>query len=253
MLPDGGLSWSVFSSAPVSQKSAFPTRVPTISMFSITTNAPTTASTNRATHAPSSLKVGSQQASPTQRPNTAPPTAQPSVQPTIAPSFRSTLNPTEIPTRESIITLNPTIANDVSSINSASNSQTGVSGTAIGVGVGCVILVIIVIAACIFAARNSSKEKMSPYQIWTTHYSNKNQQMRSINPNVIIHPPINVKEDIHHFYNKSPRPSFNQNTVFTPHVSGRISSRNSQIVSQIGSQKNMQRLSFSRGPSLHNI
>jgi hypothetical protein len=94
---------------------------------------------------------------------------------------------------------------------------------------------------------------MSPYQIWTTHYSNKNQQMRSINPNVIIHPPINVKEDIHHFYNKSPRPSFNQNTVFTPHVSGRISSRNSQIVSPIGSQKNMQRLSFSRGPSLHNI
>jgi hypothetical protein len=222
-------------------------------MFSITTNQPTTASTNRPTLTPSSLKVVSQQAPPTQRPNTAPPTTQPSVQPTITPSFRPTFLPTEIPTRESITTLNPTTATGVSSINSASNSQTGVSSTAVGVGVGCVILVIIVIAACIFAARKNSKEKLSPYQIWTRHYSSKNQQTQHLNENVINHPPINVKEDIHHFYNKSHRPSFNQNTVFTPHVSGRISSRNSQIVSPIGSQKNRQRLSFTTGQALHNI
>jgi hypothetical protein len=250
MIPGNGLSWAVFSSTPTFQSNIPPTRVPTVSMFSVTTPPPTTTSPTRATPSPSLLKNVTQQASPTQRPTT-----QPSVQPTITPSFRSTLIPTEIPTQASIITLNPTIANEMSSINRASNSQTGVSSTAIGVGVGCIVLVIIVIAACIFAARNSSKEKMSPYQIWTTHYSGRDQQLQNLshNQNVINHPPINVKEDIHHFYNKSHRPSFNQNTVFTPHVSGRISSRNSQIVLPIGSQKNVERRSFSRGPLLHNI
>jgi hypothetical protein len=250
MIPGNGLSWAVFSSTPTFQSNIPPTRVPTVSMFSVTTPPPTTTSPTRATPSPSLLKNVTQKASPTQRP-----TMQPSVQPTITPSFRSTLNPTEIPTQASIITLNPTIANAVSSINSASNSQTGVSSTAISVGISCVILVIIVIAACIFIARKNSKEKMSPYQIWTTHYSGRDQQLQNLshNQNVINHPPINVKEEIHHFYNKSHRPSFNQNTVFTPHVSGRISSRNSQIVLPIGSQKNVERRSFSRGPLLHDI
>ena len=58
------------------------------------------------------------------------------------------------------------------------------------------------------------------------YYASKNQQS----------PPPN--EDIHHFYNRSPRPSINQNTIFTPHVSGRISTRNSQIVSPVIYNKN---------------
>jgi hypothetical protein len=256
MIPGGGLSWAVFSSAPTIQSNIPPTRVPTISMFSMTTPPPTVGSTNRATPAPSLLKTVSQQSSPTQRPNTGPPTTQPSVQPTITPSFRPTPPPTDIPTQAllSTATLNPTTVSGVSSINSASNGQTTSSSLSIGVVVGCIIVALIVVAACIFVARKSSKEKLSPYQQWTTHYSNRDQQLQNLNQNqnVITHAPINMKEDIHHFYTKSPRPSFNQNTVFTPHVSGRISSRNSQIVSPIGGQKNVQRLSFSRGPSLHN-
>jgi len=219
----------------------------------MTTPPPTVKPTIHATPAPSLLKTVSQQASSTQRPNTASPTQQPSVQPTITPSFRPTPQPTNIPT-QALLTLNPTTASGVSSINSASNGQTTSSSLSIGVVVGCIIVALIVVVACIFVARKSSKEKKTPYQIWSEHYSNKGQEMQNQNKNVITHPPINMKEDndIHHFYSKSPRPSFNQNTVFTPHVSGRISSRNSQIVSPIGSQKNVQRLSFSRGPSLHN-
>jgi hypothetical protein len=202
------------------------------------TQMPTPRPTVRPTASPSLLKAVSQQASPTQRPNTAAPTAQPSVQPTVTPSFRPTPIPTLAPSQEDVKTLSPTtLGVGVSSINTASNGQSGVSTTAIGVGAGCIIIALIFICACIFISR----KKKSPYQIWSDHYSGTPQEK-----------PINSKEDIHHFYSKSPRPSFNQNTVFTPHVSGRISSRNSQILSPIGSQKNVQRLSFSRGPALHN-
>ena len=236
MIP--GISWAVFSSAPTVKSNIPPTFIPTISMFTMTTAPPTIGSTVRATPAPSLLKVVvSQQASPTQRPNAAPPTAQPGVEPTITPSFRPTPPPTVTPTQEFITTFNPTIANGLSSINSASNGQTNNSQMIIGVGVGCLILVIIIIGACIFVSR----KKQSPYQIWSNYYAKKPQEKQ-----------INSNEDIHHFYSKSPRPSFNQNTVFIPHVSGRITSRNSQIVSPIGFQKNGQRLSFTRGPALHN-
>jgi hypothetical protein len=128
-----------------------------------------------------------------------------------------------------------------SSINSASNGQSVTSPTAIGVGIGCIILVILVVAACIFFTRKS-KEKMTPYEIWSSYYSNKNQPAQTN-----IQPPSqssNMNEDIHHFYTKAPRPSFNQNTVFTPHVSGRTSFRNSQIVTHIGPQANYKRPSL---------
>jgi hypothetical protein len=208
-------------------------------MFSISTSPPTI------------------RASPMQRLNTATPTQQPSSIPTFLPSFRPTFGPTFgpsfLPTFGPTFgpTFNPSLfptASSIgsSSINSASNGQAGVSSTAIGVGVGCIIILLIVVGACIFVSRNGSKEKMSPYQIWTSHYSGQNHQNKNKyeNDNIINHPPVQVKEDIHHFYNKSSKPSFNQNTVFTPHVSGRISSRNSQILSPIGIQKN-NRLSIS--------
>jgi hypothetical protein len=218
---------------------------------------PTPTPTNRPTAVPSAFKVSSQINSPSQLPTTLLPTVAPSQLPTFVPSFRPTPIPTLTPTEALLaaVTFNPTNANGLSSINSASNGQTSNSSLSIGVVTGCVIVVIIVVAACIFVARKGSKEKMSPYQRWTTHYSNRGQEMQNQNQNVVTHPPINMREDkdIHHFYNKSPRPSINQNTVFTPHVTGRISSRNSQIVSPFGIQKNSQRLSFSRGPSLHNI
>jgi hypothetical protein len=236
MIP--GISWSVFSSSPTIRSNIPPTFVPTISMFSMITQIPTLRPTSRPTVSPT-LKAVTQQASPTQRPNTAPPTAQPSVQPTITPSFRPTPVPSLAPSQPVTTTLSPTTSGvGVSSINSASNGQTNKSQMIIGVGVGCLILVIIIIIACIFVSR----KKQSPYQIWTAHYSGKSQEK-----------PMDSKEDIHHFYSKSSRPSLNQNSVFTPHVSGRISSRNSQIVSPNGAQKNMQRLSFSRSPHMQNI
>jgi len=176
---------------------------------------------------------------PTQLPS-AIPTSTPSVTPTAAPSFQPSLQPTLQPNFAP--TNSPAAAVGASSINSASNGQSVNSSTAIGVGIGCVILVIILVAACVFFTRKS-KEKKTPYEIWSSHYSNKNQQNH-------IHPQMSVNEDIHHFYNKSSnyipssRPSVNQNTVFTPHVSGRMSFRNSQIVTQMGPQANNKRPSL---------
>jgi hypothetical protein len=108
--------------------------------------------------------------------------------------------------------------------------------------------VILIAGACVFFARKS-KGKMTPYEIWCLHYSNKNQPTQAN----IQSPSTHMNEDIHHFYTKngnytpSPRPSFNQNTVFTPHVSGRMSFRNSQIITPIAPQKNSKRLSITTG------
>jgi hypothetical protein len=157
-----------------------------------------------------------------------PSTLQPTtLQPTLKPTFATTNSPTFAGVSSS-------------SINSASNSQSGLSNTAIGAGIGCVILVILIIGACLFFNKKHSK---TPYQIWSEHYTEKSKT-QSHGENVVDHPPVNLKEDIHHFYSRSPRPSMHQNTVFTPHVSGRTSFRNSQIVSPIGPQKNLQRLSI---------
>jgi hypothetical protein len=176
---------------------------------------------------------------PTQLPS-AIPTSTPSVAPTAAPSFQPSLHPTLQPSFAP--TNSPAAAVGASSINSASNGQSVNSSTAIGVGIGCVILVIILVAACVFFTRKS-KEKKTPYEIWSSHYSNKNKQNH-------IHPQMSVNEDIHHFYSKnnncapSQRPSINQNSVFTPHVSGRTSFRNSQIITQMGQHVNYKRNSL---------
>jgi len=57
----------------------------------------------------------------------------------------------------------------------------------------------------------------------------------------------NANQDIHHFYNRTPRPSINQPTVFTPHLSTKTTYRNSQLGGQLGSQRNSQRESIYRG------
>ena len=143
-------------------------------------------------------------------------------------------------------TLTPTAAGGVgvSSINSASTSQSGVSNTAIGVGVGCIVIVLALIFACVMYA-NNRKEKLSPYQIWSAHYSNKAKDTEAVH--MPPHSPSNMNEDIHHFYSKSPRPSINQHTTFTPHLSTKTAYRNSQLGGQLGSQRNSHRDSIPIG------
>jgi len=202
------------------------------------TNAPTIA-----TRAPTSLRVSQTVNAPTLAPSKLIPTQLPSAQPTVAPSATPSvvpsLQPSFAPTFQPSLTptSSPVSAIGASSISSASNGQSVNSPTAIGVGIGCIILVIILVAVCVFFTRKS-KGKMTPYEIWSSHYHNKNQQ------SPIQSPSTNMNEDIHHFYHKAPRPSINQNTVFTPHVSGRTSFRNSQIVTHIGPQNNYKRPSL---------
>jgi len=226
-----------------------PTLVPTGSIFSIATFLPTRQPTQNPINVGATTTL-----TPSFRPTTLQPiTLQPStLQPTTLQP--STLQPTTLqpitlqPITLQPITLQPTLNPTMSpvtgvgssSINSVSNSQSGVSNTAIGAGIGCVILVILIIGACLFFNKKNSK---TPYQIWSEHYTEKSKTT-SQSQNVVNHPPVNLKEDIHHFYTRSPRPSIHQNTVFTPHVSGRTSFRNSQIVSPIGPQKSLQRLSI---------
>jgi len=240
MLPYNGVSWAAFSSAPVVVRpSAFPTRVPTGSLFNMMTNSPTII-----TRAPTSLRVSI--SSPTLAPSKLIPTQVPSAQPTLAPSVAPSAAPSLQPSAQPSLTptTSPTAAVGASSINSVSTGQSVNSSTAIGVGIGCLILVIILAIACVFFAKKS-KEKKTPYEIWSSHYSNKNQPLQNH-----IQPQTHVNEDIHHFYNKSSnyiptsKPSVNQNSVFTPHVSGRTSFRNSQIVTQMGQHANYKRNSL---------
>jgi hypothetical protein len=198
------------------------------------TNVPTIA-----TRAPTSLRVSQTVSAPTLAPSKLIPTQLPSAQPTVAPSAAPSAAPSVVPSLQPSLTptSSPVSAIGASSISSASNGQSVNSPTAIGVGIGCIILVIILVGACVFFTRKS-KGKMTPYEIWSSHYSNKNQQ------STVQSPSTHMNEDIHHFYNKAPRPSINQNTVFTPHVSGRTSFRNSQIVTHIGPQNNYKRPSL---------
>jgi hypothetical protein len=112
------------------------------------------------------------------------------------------------------------------------------------VGVGCVILVLLIIFACVLYA-NNKKDKLTPYQIWSAHYSAKSKDPETVNSS--HHYPHHMNEDIHHFYSRSPRPSINQHTTFTPHLSTKISHRNSQLGGQLGFQRNSQRDSIPRG------
>jgi len=98
----------------------------------------------------------------------------------------------------------------------------------------------VLIFACIFFA-NKKKDKLSPYQIWSTHYSNKQKEPEP------VYSVNHANEDIHHFYNRSPRPSINQHPVFTPHLSSKIAYRNSQMAGQLGSQRNSQSVAMHRG------
>jgi hypothetical protein len=208
-------------------------------MFSMTTNMPTVA-----TRAPTSLRVSQSAVSaPTLAPSKLIPTQLPSAQPTLAPTLAPSASPSVAPSLQPSMqpsltpTNSPMAAVGASSINRASSSsQSQFSTAAVGATVGCIIVVIIIAGACVFFTRKS-KGKMTPYEIWSSHYSNKNQQSP-------IQPQTQMNEDIHHFYHKAPRPSINQNTVFTPHVSGRTSFRNSQIVTHVGPQNNFKRPSL---------
>ena len=151
-------------------------------------------------------------------------------EPTIAPTKILSTAPTFSPTSTGV---------GASSISSASTSQTGTSTVAVGVGIGCVFLVIIMMCAFIFF--RNKKEKQTPYQIWSAHYSARAKEEETVNSRQ------NMNEDIHHFYNKTPRPSINQHTTFTPHLSTKTAYRNSQLGGQLGSQRNSQRDSIPIG------
>jgi hypothetical protein len=99
------------------------------------------------------------------------------------------------------------------------------------------------ISACIYLL-NRKTTKPSPFERWTSHYSDKNKAPQQ-NPV--------VNEDIHHFYTRTPRPSISPNPVFTPHISANPSYRNSQSGGQLGSQRNSLRLSLpNRRQQQHN-
>jgi len=124
----------------------------------------------------------------------------------------------------------PTTASIGSSITNSGGSGTQTTSTAtISAVVACIIVFLIIIGVCVFLINKRQKEK-TPFEIWTTHYSNK-----AANRPTSIQQPIG-NEDIHHFYTKSPRLSISPNTAFTPHVSGRIQQHRN---SKIGHQTNL--------------
>ena len=232
------ISWAMFSSAPVAPSNIPPTHFPTLSMFRLITFFPTAQPTPRASPSPSLLRpaiINNPTSSPV---TTKSPTVRPTASPTLSPTALSTMSPTLSPIT---ITNSPTTTGvGASALNSgsSSSSQSVVSSSTIGAAVGCVIIFLILIAACVFVINKQAKDK-TPFQKWTDHYSVKR-------PTQII------DEDIHHFYNKGPRPStsrlsINANTPFTPHLSSKTAFRNSQMGGHLGSQRN----SLSPGKKMH--
>ena len=159
-----------------------------------------------------------------------------SMRPTVTPTFQATpipsMNPTIIPTQLPS-TLSPSQVSIGLNSGSVSSQTSGPTTTIASIVVGVVVFLIIIglIVFCIH-----KKNRMSPYEIWSTHYSDNKKNKTVLNPS--------VNEDIHHFYSKGQRPSMSPNPVFTPHLSANPSYRNSQLGGKLGSQRNSIRLSL---------
>jgi hypothetical protein len=176
----------------------------------------------------------------TLRPTTIPPTVLPTNLPITSPTQIPTLSPT------AILTSSPT-QNSVgsSSLNSGSvSNQQSTPTTTIGAIVGCIVILLILIGICAFILNRKSKTTtLTPFEKWTTHYSTKRPVPQpQLKQNV-------VDDDIHHFYNKSPRPSFNPNPTFTPH----LSTRQSQRYSQTSPQRNSDRMTYRNAETSFNL
>jgi len=150
-----------------------------------------------------------------------PTTMRPSAYPTSLPTTNrpyvlSSINiPSQIPT--------PSPSLDTVGLNSGSvSNQTSSSSTTIIASIVASIVVLLLIILFLSCFLRKKSEKMSPYELWTTHYSS----------NKSLEPKNSTNEDIHHFYSRNPRPSIHPNPVFTPHLSTNSSYRNSQVTGQ---------------------
>ena len=222
------ISWSMFSIAPTVFSNIPPTRVPTFSMFRLITGIPTSARPiSKPTPSPSMIRIvtTSQTITPTSLQPTTNPTPAPSLYPSIITPIPSQLPSTNSPSQATIGLNSGTITNKESTPTITIASV-----------IACIVVILIMIG--IFAyCMNKNKAKMSPYDIWSNYYSEKNVPVQAKSQSI-------VDEDIHYFYNKNQRPSINPNPVFTPHLSANPSYRNSQLGGQLGSQRNSIRMSI---------
>jgi hypothetical protein len=191
------LSWAVFSSAPTIFSNIPPTRVPTMSMFGILTNRPTTAPSNK----PSFL---------TTTPTIQSLSVRPTLNPTIAQTMSPTLNPTIAQTMGPM--LNPTIAQTMGPSQSVMTSAKASAGTTnntptgtIVAAVGCSVVLLIMIGVCVYAI--NKKSNSTPYETWTTYYQNKSRQSMNVTQNDVL------TDDIHHYYRKPNRLSVTPKTT----------------------------------------
>ena len=233
------VSWAMFSSAPVLQLNIPPTLVPTTNMFSVLPLFPTLLPTLFPTSMIQPKIITSPTISPTNVQTISPTTTTPSFRPSFQPTID---NPTLVPTISLLqTTLFPTQNNiGLSSINT-NQYPTSTSSTTIGAIVGSIILLLIFIGICVFMINKNSKDKKSPYEIWSAYYNSKSDN--NINQTNTITTPNNMDNDIHHFYSKSQRPSIYPAPSFTPHISNKSTTRNSTIDKPLGSQRNSQRIS----------
>jgi hypothetical protein len=129
-------------------------------------------------------------------------------------------------------------------LNSGSVSNQQSTPTTIGAVVGCIVILLILVGICAFIINRRSKTTtLTPFEKWTTHYSSEGPVPRPQLKQNVVH------DDIHHFYNKSPRPSFNPNPAFTPH----LSTRQSQRYSQTTPKRNSDRMTYRNAETSFNL
>jgi len=204
----GGISWAIFSTAPVSQTSFVPTRVPTISMFSIISISPSIRPTIATSASLPTSIIGEPSLRPTILVTSINPSFRPSPTPTIMPITATSFAPSVAPSTS------PTIQTTANSLSSSGQTSTTTSSTQTYAIVS-VFVGLIIFAALGFCAFQLFKKRKSPFQKWVDVYDLNTLGAAGSKPN------SNQNDEIYHFYRKDPsspqnsRVSINRNNSFS--------------------------------------
>jgi hypothetical protein len=77
------------------------------------------------------------------------------------------------------------------------------------------------IGICAYVLIKKSKDNKTPYEIWTSYYSNASKK-ESEAPSI-------MENDMHHFYRKNQSYSVRSSPAFIPHISNHVTFRDSML------------------------
>jgi hypothetical protein len=217
----GGISWEAFSSAPVSQSSIIPTRFPTVSMFSIMSQIPTTTPSSAATSIIKSATATTSTSTSTSTSTIGQPSLRPTVftssSPSVLPTVRSTMSPTVSPTfAPSLIpSASPSVQTTANLLSNGAQASSSTNNSTQTYAIISALVGLIIFAAIGFCLFQLFKRKKTPFQKWVDVYdiNSPGAAGAGSSKNINTNNPPSVNDEIHHFYRKDP--SSPQNSRFS--------------------------------------